>query len=97
MFYSKLMPISIAQRLWLRSIGDVTKPSNQNEPTSMKKTEKQQIEQQETDENFKKEQKLRMDILKENLQEEINYHEGEMKRHKEAADHFKKEIDELKA
>lgn len=48
------------------------------------------------EEYFKREQKKRMDILRENLQDEIDFHQEQVKKHQEAVDYYKKEVDEIK-
>ncbi|KAL3276487.1 hypothetical protein HHI36_011868 [Cryptolaemus montrouzieri] len=46
---------------------------------------------------FDKEQKKQMEVLKENLLEEISFHEEQIRKHQEAVAYYKKEVAEIKA
>lgn len=68
--------------------------------TEMKKTE-QPASSTETgteshQEYFRREQQKRMDILRGNLQDEIDFHQDQIKKHQEAVDYYKKEFDGIK-
>ncbi|XP_044755945.1 ATPase inhibitor mai-2, mitochondrial-like [Coccinella septempunctata] len=59
-------------------------------------SEKPEMGAEAQDEYFKKEQQKRVETLKDNLQEEIDFHEEQIKKHKEAVTHYKKEVDDIK-